>query len=67
VLEGITVFRLNGIQPAKLKSFNEVKQRAADLLYRELQDKTWEKYLKQLTSTADVFVNEKLYAAVAEK
>ena len=67
VLEGITVFRLNGIQPAKLKSFNEVKQRAADLLYRELQDKTWKKYLKQLTSTADVFVNEKLYAAVAEK
>lgn len=58
VLEGITLFRLNGMQPAKLKSFDEVKERAADLLYRELQDIAWESYVDALKLSATVFVNE---------
>jgi len=58
VLEGITLFRLNGVQPAKLKSFDEVKERAADLLYRELQDIAWESYVDALKSSATVFVND---------
>lgn len=66
VLEGITIFRLNGIQPEKLKPFDEVKQRASELLYRELQDKTWDEYLNNLTRTADIYVNENLYAPVDE-
>ncbi|MBT8148045.1 MAG: peptidyl-prolyl cis-trans isomerase [Gammaproteobacteria bacterium] len=58
VLEGITLFRLNGVQPAKLKSFDEVKNRAADLLYRELQDTAWESYVDALKSSAYVYVND---------
>ena len=63
VLEGFILLRLNGIQPAKLKPFEEVKERAADLLFRQLQDDTWENYQKHLIDTADIEVNEKLYAA----
>jgi parvulin-like peptidyl-prolyl isomerase len=66
VLEGITIFRLNAIQAEKLKPFNEVKQRASELLYRELQDKAWDEYLSNLTRTADIYINENLYAPADE-
>lgn len=58
VLEGITLFRLNGVQPEKIKSFNEVKDRAADLLYRQLQDIAWESYVDALKSSATIYVND---------
>jgi len=61
VLEGVLLFRLNGIKPKELKPFEEVRQRAAGLLYRELQDQAWEDYLQNLTASADVYVNENLY------
>ena len=63
VLEGFILLRVNGIQPAKLKPFEEVKERAADLLFRQLQDDTWENYQKHLIESADIEVNEELYAA----
>jgi peptidyl-prolyl cis-trans isomerase C len=58
VLEGVTLFQLNGIEPAELKAYSEVEKRAADLLYRELQDSTWESYLNSLRSSAKVYVYE---------
>jgi len=61
VLEGIVLFRLNGIQTEKLKPFDEVRQRAAGLLYRELQDKAWDNYVHELKASADIYINEKLY------
>ena len=61
VLEGIVLFRLNGVQAEKLKLFDEVKQRAAGLLYRELQDKAWDNYVAELKASANIYVNEKLY------
>ena len=61
VLEGIVLFRLNGVQTEKLKPFDEVKQRAAGLLYRELQDKAWDNYVGELKASAVIYVNEKLY------
>ena len=66
VLEGITIFRLNGIQPAKLKPFDEVSERAGGLLYGELQEKAWNQYLSNLKSTADIYINENLYAPADE-
>lgn len=63
VLEGFTVFRLNGIKKAKLNAFDAVKDRAESLLYRDLQEQTWNEYIKKLTQAADIFVNEKLYAS----
>lgn len=58
VLEGITLFRLNGVEPAQLKSYPEVIERATNLLYRELQDSAWESYLSELRSSANVYVYE---------
>ena len=61
VLEGVILFRMNGVQPQKLKPFDEVKLRAAELLYRELQDKAWESYVHALEASASIYVNENLF------
>ncbi|MDH3537943.1 MAG: peptidylprolyl isomerase, partial [Gammaproteobacteria bacterium] len=61
VLEGILLFRLNGVQPPQLKPFADVQQRAAGLLYRDMQDQAWENYLRELKASADIYVNENLY------
>jgi len=61
VLEGVILFRMNGVQPQKLKPFDEVRQRAVELLYRELQDKAWESYVHALKASASIYVNENLY------
>jgi parvulin-like peptidyl-prolyl isomerase len=67
VLEGITIFRLNGIQPEKSRPFSEVKQRATRLAYREAQDKAWKEYTRSLVQAADIYVNENLHATVDEE
>jgi len=61
VLEGYTLFRLNGLHPEKLKPFEEVIQRAEGLLYRELQDKAWDDYVTNLKDSADIYINADLY------
>ena len=58
VLEGFTLFRLNGVEPAVLRSFDEVKNRAAGLLYRELQDQAWQSYVEGLRASARIVVKE---------
>ena len=58
VLEGIMLFRLNGVQTAQLRPFEDVKNRAASLLYRELQTETWKSYVANLKSAANVEVHE---------
>jgi hypothetical protein len=52
------LFQLNGVQVAQLKSFDEVKSRAAGLLYREIQDDTWKSYVENLRSMANIAVHE---------
>ena len=61
VLEGITLFRMNGVNAEKLKPFAEVEKRAAGLLYRELQDRAWDDYVAALKASADIYINKKLY------
>jgi parvulin-like peptidyl-prolyl isomerase len=58
VLEGIALFRLENIQPTQLRPFEEVKERAAELLYREMQDHAWQAYVNTLRSSANVYVNQ---------
>ncbi len=58
VLEGVTLFRMDGVQPPELKTFDDVKNRAAGLLYQEIQDNTWERYVENLRSSANVYVYE---------
>ena len=60
LLEGVALFRLNGITDSSLKPFDEVKKRAASLLYRSLQDKTWSEYVSALKKSANIFVDKRL-------
>lgn len=67
VLEGVALFHMNGIQAEKHKPFDEVQQRVADLLYRELQDKAWELYTRKLTALSKIYINDELYVHNDEK
>ncbi len=58
VLEGVTLFLLNGVQAAQLKSFDEVEKRAAGLLYREMQEDAWNSYVENLRAAANIVVHE---------
>ncbi len=60
VLEGVILFRVNGVQPQKIKPFDEVRQRAAELLYRQLQDKAWDNYVDELKASASIYINKQL-------
>lgn len=66
LLEGVAIFRLNGVKPEQMKSFEQVKERAARLLYREMQDDAWQNYLNKSIQMAHIVVNEKLYASTDE-
>lgn len=60
VLEGIAVFRLNGITDSSLRPFEDVKQRAASLLFRTLQEQAWNDYISKLKNSANIYVDERL-------
>lgn len=66
LLEGVAMFRLNGVKLEKTKSFEQVKERAERLLYREMQDNAWQNYLNKSIQMAHIVVNEKLYASTDE-
>ncbi len=61
VLEGVILFRVDDIRPPQLKQFAEVQERAAELLYRNLQDQAWDNFVSELKASADIYVNESLY------
>ena len=58
VLEGVLLFRLDGVRPAQLRPFDEVTERAADLLYREKQEAAWQSFVNSLRSSANVYINQ---------
>lgn len=58
VLEGVLLFRLDDVRPAQLRPFDEVRERAADLLYREQQDEAWQSFVNGLRSSANVYINQ---------
>ena len=66
LLEGVAIFRLNGVKPEQIGSFAQVKERAARLLYREMQDDAWQSYLSKSIQMAHIVVNEKVYASTDE-
>ena len=67
VLRGVAIFRLNGVKEQRLNPFESVSQRAADLLYRDMQDKAWGNYLDRLKQAADIVINEHLLVDSNEK
>ncbi len=58
LLEGVALFRLVSVQPARLRSFTEVHERARELLHRHLQDEAWNAYVNALRSSANVYIND---------
>jgi len=67
VLRGVTIFQLNGVKEQRLNPFELVQQRAADLLYRDLQDQAWVDYLAKLKQASDITINEHLLVDSNEK
>ena len=58
LLQGVAIFRLNGIQNTKLNDFDKVSARATELLQRELADEAWENLVNTLRKNAKIEINE---------
>jgi len=54
LLEGVALFRLNGVRESNLNSFEDVEERARDLLMRDLSEKAWKDLQTGLRQSADV-------------
>lgn len=67
ILQGISFFKLNGIEKEKLRNFTDVKDRARKLLHREQKDNTWKNYLEELYQSANIKVNEELYKVMFDE
>jgi hypothetical protein len=44
--------------PAKLRAFDDVKERAQQLALRDKKDQMWKEFLASLRSKADIFISE---------
>jgi len=58
LLQGVAIFRLNGIQAEKLNELEAVKTRAKDLLQRKLADEAWENLIITLRKNAKIDIND---------
>jgi hypothetical protein len=58
ILEGIGVFRVDERTPAKLRSFDDVKERAEQLALRDKKDQVWKEFLTSLRAKADIVISE---------
>jgi len=65
VLEGVGIFRLDERVASRHRSYDEVAERARDLLLRDLQQKAWTDFVAALRSQADVRINEPQATAAA--
>jgi len=58
VLEGIAIFRLTGRQPAALRPFAAVHERAADLWRRDAGESLWQQMISDLRAESSVTIDE---------
>lgn len=65
LLEGIAIVRLEDRKVSKLRSFEEVKARAADLLRREQGEKAWNALIAELRRKASIKVDESRFLPLA--
>ena len=61
VLEGVILFRVDDLRPPQLTPLEDARERAAELLYREMQDRAWTDFVSELKASADIYVNDNLY------
>jgi parvulin-like peptidyl-prolyl isomerase len=58
VLEGIAIFKLTGIAPARLHAFDDVRERAIGLWKRQQGDERWEALIASLRSSNEIVVDD---------
>ena len=58
VLEGIAIFKVTERQPAQLRSYDNVTERARDLWRRHQSDTAWEALKRQLRDTTPIKIND---------
>lgn len=58
VLQGYALFKLQDRTPEKVRTFDEVKERASDLYRRETGDKRWTELVQTLRSSAKIWLDE---------
>ncbi len=61
LMEGIGIFKLTDRKPAKLNSYNEVKERARELYMADEGDRAWKSLIAQLKKKMPVKVDESQY------
>ncbi|MBF0181832.1 MAG: peptidyl-prolyl cis-trans isomerase [Magnetococcales bacterium] len=61
VLEGVAIFRLDDRKPARLIAFQDVRERAKQLLTRRMADQAWDALKKRLRELTPVSVHEEYY------
>ncbi len=65
VLEGVTVFRLQDRKPQRLRGFDEVRPRAAELVRRERSDAAWSAFTGSLRKRAVIEIDRTRYPEAA--
>jgi len=61
LLEGVAIFRVDERPERRLRPFDEVRERAAELWLREQRDAAWNGLLERLEQQAEIHVNEQHY------
>ena len=61
VLEGVILFRVDDLRPPRLTAFEDARERATELLYREMQERAWNDFVSELKASAEIYVNDNLY------
>jgi parvulin-like peptidyl-prolyl isomerase len=61
-LEGVAILRLDGRKPARQRSFEQVKDRAAELWRRDEAEARWNKLIADLRRKATIRIDESHYA-----
>jgi len=62
LLEGMAILRLDGRRPAQQRSFEQVRERAADLWQRAEADARWHQLIAELRRQTPVHIDEHHYA-----
>lgn len=62
LLEGVVILRLDGRRPATQRSFEQVRQRAAELWQRDEAEARWKKLIAELRQATPIRIDESHYA-----
>jgi parvulin-like peptidyl-prolyl isomerase len=64
VLEGMAIFKLTEQQPSRLRSFDDVRERAEELWLRDKGEEEWKTLVAELRSASDIAVDTDYLASL---